>query len=156
MTLPISGQPPGGTLSFIRPVMHWKDSWRSLAPTTLRRKANLSAILAIRGRCSQIWIPGTLVRIGENSPRISEGASIFKSNMSWWGGPPGRYTRMMALLDFPWPCAPSACSNCGKVSPPKPSPPRRRNERRDRPSQKLPALDPEEIVNISKRDGWTS
>ena len=38
--------------------------------------------LAMRGKCSQISMPGTLVLIGWNSPRISAGASIFRSNMS--------------------------------------------------------------------------
>ena len=37
--------------------------------------ASLSAIFARRGNSSQISMPGTFVLIGENSPRISEGAS---------------------------------------------------------------------------------
>ncbi len=37
---------------------------------------------AIRGSISQIWIPGTLVGMGLNSPRISLGASGFRSYMS--------------------------------------------------------------------------
>jgi hypothetical protein len=39
-----------------------------------------------------------LVLMGENSPRISDGASILRSNMSWCGGPPGRKIMMMAFL----------------------------------------------------------
>src|SRR6516162_8383032 len=41
--------------------------------------ANLSMILACWGRCSLMRIPGTLVSIGLNSPRTSEGASGFRS-----------------------------------------------------------------------------
>ncbi len=52
--------------------------------------ANLSIIVAIRGKCSQIWMPGTFVSIGLNSPRNSVGASGFRSHMSMCGGPPGR------------------------------------------------------------------
>ncbi len=44
--------------------------------------ANLSIIVAIRGKSSQISIPDTFVLIGRNSPRISTGASGFISNMS--------------------------------------------------------------------------
>jgi hypothetical protein len=44
--------------------------------------ANFSIIPASRGKCSQISIPGTLVAIGRKLPRISAGASIFKSTMS--------------------------------------------------------------------------
>ncbi len=49
------------------------------------------------GKCSQISMPETLVRIGWNSPRISAGASIFKSKKSWCGGPPGRKIMMIPL-----------------------------------------------------------
>lgn len=44
--------------------------------------ANRSIIFANRGKCSQISIPGTWVEIGRNEPRISTGASIFRSYMS--------------------------------------------------------------------------
>ena len=40
---------------------------------------NLSAIFAWNGKSSQTSIPDTLVRIGENSPRYSEGAFGFMS-----------------------------------------------------------------------------
>ena len=43
---------------------------------------NLSIILASRGMCSQISMPGTLVAIGRNEPRISAGAFILRSYMS--------------------------------------------------------------------------
>ncbi len=52
--------------------------------------ANLSIIAAIFGNSSPIWMPGTLVLIGLNSPRISAGASGLRSHMSRCGGPPGR------------------------------------------------------------------
>ena len=70
--------------------MHWKASWSPLDPTIERMMANLSIIFAMRGKCSQMSMPGTFVLIGLNSPRMSTGASGFKSHMSWWGGPPGR------------------------------------------------------------------
>ena len=38
-----------------------------------RMIASLSIIFACSGRCSQIWMPGTFVVIGLNSPRISAG-----------------------------------------------------------------------------------
>ena len=58
----------------------------------LRMRQYLSAWRARRGRCSQIWIPGTFVAMGRNSPRNSGGASGFKSNVSSWLGPPKRNT----------------------------------------------------------------
>ena len=57
-----------------------------------------------------ISIPGTLVGIALNSPRISEGASILTSHMSWWGGPPGRKIMMIPLWLLFFPAACSACS----------------------------------------------
>ena len=45
-------------------------------------KLNLSAIFAMRGRCSQIWMPETLVPMAENGPRTSEGALVLMSYMS--------------------------------------------------------------------------
>src|SRR4051812_48520645 len=55
-------------------------------------------IRAVLGRCSQIWSPGSEVAIGRNSPRISAGARGFRSNMSWWLGPPSRLNRMTDLV----------------------------------------------------------
>lgn len=52
--------------------------------------ANLSATLASLGNSSQICMPGTLVLIGLNSPRISVGASGFRSHISKCEGPPGQ------------------------------------------------------------------
>ena len=46
---------------------------------------------------------GDVGAIGLNSPRISSGASIFRSNMSWCGGPPARKIMMTALCDLRMP-----------------------------------------------------
>ena len=61
--------------------------------------AHLSITAAILGKTSQIWMPATLVGIGLNSPRISTGASVLMSHMSWWGGPPPRKMLITALWD---------------------------------------------------------
>ena len=61
--------------------------------------ANLSIIEASCGSNSQISMPGTLVAMGLNSPRISTGASGFKSIRSWCGGPPDRKIMITALCD---------------------------------------------------------
>ena len=79
--------------------------------------ANLSIIAASRGSSSQISMPGTLVAIGLNSPRISAGASGLRSNMSWCGGPPGRKTMMTALCELRIPACASAARSCGKRQP---------------------------------------
>src|SRR5436309_1224129 len=44
-------------------------------------------------------MPGTVVAIGLNSPRISTGAAGFMSHMSRWLGPPLRKMRMQASAD---------------------------------------------------------
>ena len=54
-----------------------------------------------RGRCSQTCKPGTLVAMGLNSPRISGGASGFRSNVSRWLAPPVRKTMMTDFGLFP-------------------------------------------------------
>ena len=83
-----------GVVDFIGPidlgVMHWPPSWRPSEPTTLRMIASLSIIFARRGKSSQIWMPGTFVSMGRNSPRISAGAFGFGSQRSMCDGPPGR------------------------------------------------------------------
>src|SRR5437870_12341234 len=58
--------------------------------------ANLSAIVACNGNSSQMSMPGMLVRIGRNSPRISTGAFGFMSYVSIWLGPPSSQTMMTA------------------------------------------------------------
>ena len=70
-----------------------------------RTRAYWSARAARRGRCSQMCTPGTVVAIGLNSPRISGGASGFRSNVSRWLGAPVRKTR---ITDFGFRAAPSA------------------------------------------------
>ena len=49
--------------------------WLAVPCVTERTIATWSSTPASRGRCSQIWMPGTLVAMGRNSPRISAGAS---------------------------------------------------------------------------------
>ena len=53
-------------------------------------------------------MPGTDVRIAENGPRTSFGASGFRSNVSRWLGPPSSQMRMQdfALADFAVRCFP--------------------------------------------------
>src|SRR5439155_18347990 len=91
---------------------------------------------------SLICIPGTLVLIGRNSPRNSEGASGFMSYMSTWLGPP---PRQIMITDFrraseaTAPCARSR-KRSDSANPPSASPPTRRKLRRDRPSQKRSPL----------------
>ncbi len=46
------------------------------------------------GRYSEIWMPGTFVRIAANSPRVSEGASGLGSKVSMCEGPPSIQMRM--------------------------------------------------------------
>ena len=94
---------------------------------------NLSANLARRGKNSQMSIPGTLVRIGRNSPRYSAGASGFMSNMSRCGGPPLRWMLMIAFFDAG--AAPSARNSPARESPPMPVAPIRKKARLDTPSQ---------------------
>jgi hypothetical protein len=97
--------------------------------------ASLSAIFACKGISSQMSKPGTLVRMGLNSPRISTGASGFMSYMSTWLGPPGKYTKITPL-----------CGVCGEpprarrrnksasVRPPMPKAPTLKKSRRRMPS----------------------
>ncbi len=87
---PSAGQKSSVRRSMCRPVMHWYEVWPPSLPTIVRMKTNLSAICAMRGKCSQMRMPGTLVSMGLNSPRMSTGASGLRSHMSMWGGPPGR------------------------------------------------------------------
>ncbi len=71
-------------------------------------------------------MPGTLVEIGLNSPRIPSGASGFMSHMSRWLGPPFKKISTQAsarACSPPAPAAASAASNLGSDSPISPSPP---------------------------------
>src|ERR1043165_7424788 len=99
-----------------------------------RMRTYLSAILARRGKSSQISMPGTLVGMGRNSPRTSDGASGLRSHMSWWLGPPDRWTLMIAL-EVVLPSRASARRRSGRAKPPRPIAPILRKLRRAMPSQ---------------------
>src|SRR5215831_11463175 len=77
-----------------------------------------------------MWMPGTLVATGLNSPRILSGAAGFMSQVSSWLGPPCRRNRTqeraVALLRE----ASAAHSRPGSDRPKAPSPPRRSHSRR--------------------------
>src|SRR5262245_5121494 len=69
----------------------------------LRRMAACCICWANFGKCSLIWMPGTEVAIGLNSP-----ASLvpgFMSNVSFWLGPPSIQSRMHDLCLTPEPAA---------------------------------------------------
>src|SRR5438270_1822662 len=58
------------------------SEWPLLGWVKERTSAQSGLHWARRGRCSQIWMPGVLVAIGLNSPRIDCGALGFKSKLS--------------------------------------------------------------------------
>ena len=95
----------------------------------------LSMIAAVLGIISLRSIPGTLVRIGWNGPRISLGAVGFRSTMSWWGGPPGSRIMIVALWGRETPWTDSAASISRNPIPPMAKLPIDRKLRRDTPSQ---------------------
>src|SRR5262249_23757820 len=68
-----------------------------------RAVVTLSVTLAMWGRCSEIWIPLTLVSIGLKSPRIPSGASGLRSHMSIVDGPPPSQTMMTEWAFLPRP-----------------------------------------------------
>src|SRR5712692_2270002 len=92
-------------------------------------------------------MPGTLVLIGLNSPRMLAGASGLGSQMSMWLGPPCRNSM---ITDFAAPkglpllsALDSAAEafhdrNSGRLRPMSVAPPTRNNSRREYPSQVLP------------------
>src|SRR5713101_946300 len=89
-------------------------------------------------------MPGTLVLMGLNSPRILEGASGLGSQMSMWLGPPCRNSMMTDLAapkDFALDSTLAAAAEAfqdrksGRFNPNRPAPPTRINSRRDQPSQ---------------------
>ena len=92
-------------------------------------------IAAVLGIISLRSIPGTLVRIGWNGPRISLGAVGFRSTMSWWGGPPGSRIMIVALWGRETPWTDSAASISRNPIPPIARLPIDRKLRRDTPSQ---------------------
>ena len=125
-------------LSGSQPVLHWNASWRSVAPTTERITAALSIRPASCGKTSQISMPGTLVAIGLNSPRISAGASVLISHMSWCGGPPPRKMLITALCEDRVPARASARNKSARdndIRLPIERPPMRMKSRRRIPSQ---------------------
>src|SRR5262245_55062695 len=102
----------------------------------------LSAWRAERGKCSLICIPGTLVVIGLNSPRISAGASGLRSQVSCCAGPP-RMNNKMHDLAVPKPPVDGLAAahvrprnNSGKAMPAVPRLPIWRKSRREMPSHK--------------------
>ncbi len=121
--------------------MHCTASWPPVAPTIERMTTHLSMRAAISGKVSPMRMPGTFVSIGLNSPRISGGASVLMSHMSWWDGPPPRKTLMTALcrLGAATPRA-SAAASARRMSArvrfmaPKVRAPTRRKPRRETPS----------------------
>jgi hypothetical protein len=58
----------------------------------LRKTAMCCICLASFGKCSQIWMPGTLVLIGLNSP--ASAVPGFMSQVSFWLGAPDIHKRM--------------------------------------------------------------
>src|SRR5262245_18959987 len=72
----------------------------------LRRMAAWSINFANFGKCSLIWMPGTLVLIGLKVPALA--VPGFMSNVSLWLGPPAIHSRMHALGLVVWAAAPWA------------------------------------------------
>ena len=87
---------------------------------------HLSMIFALLGSRSQIWMPGTFVRIAPNAPRNSAGASGFGSQVSCWLGPP-RIHRMITDFsrDVDFPAARAACSARSRPGSESPAMPRK-------------------------------
>ena len=97
-----------------------------------RMTLSLSATFATRGNSSQKCMPGTFVRMGSNSPRISSGASGFGSKVSCCGGPP---PRKRIIQDLARPKEPDSfeswlANRSPKETPRHPSPPNRNHSRR--------------------------
>src|SRR5690348_15595118 len=65
----------------------------------LRMMAACSICRANRGKCSLIWMPGTEVGIGLNSP--ASFVPGFMSNVSFWLGPPAIHSKMHVLCLTP-------------------------------------------------------
>ena len=84
------GLKPGGNV--LRPVsmIRWPAEWSFDGCVSDRTSAHRSDRAASSGRCSQIRTPGVRVAIGWNSPRMSSGASGFRSKLSCWARPPER------------------------------------------------------------------
>src|SRR5215472_17131688 len=95
----------------------------------------------MRGKFSEISMPGTFVLIGLYGPRISAGALGFMSQVSSCEGPPTRNS-MMQFVSFCASTAPSAFSprNWVRPRPRNESEPACRKSRRRRPSQNSTGL----------------
>src|SRR5438034_8619687 len=96
-----------------------------------------SAIAASLGNELPKVTPGILVGISPVALRISAGADIFGSNVSNWLGPPwrNRKTTALSVTGLPasaggTPATPADGKSDASDSPPRPSPPTRRNSRR--------------------------
>src|SRR5262245_4576410 len=72
----------------------------------LRRMAACFISLANLGKCSLIWMPGTLVLIGLKVPALA--VPGFMSKVSLWLGPPAIHRRMHDLGLAVWAAAPCA------------------------------------------------
>lgn len=82
----------------MKPVITAYGLWLLYGCETVRISATCFIHVAIRGRCSQMGRPETLVAIEPNSPRTSGGASGLGSNMSMWLGPPNRSIKITDLI----------------------------------------------------------
>lgn len=99
-----------------------------------RNRHSLSIWAASMGKCSQTWMPGVLVAMGLNSPRISAGASGFMSHRSMWLGPPNRKMKMQERTRRGSPVGVAARSRARSrlLKPNRLKPPARNSSRRDR------------------------
>src|SRR5437667_5534355 len=109
----------------------------------------LSRCSAIIGMCSTIQVPGILVLMGLNSPRMFDGASGLGSQISMCDGPPCRKIITTLLADSQ-PRAPAYLlaapawawsrqkKKCGRLRPIMPMEPMRSSSRRVGPSQLQP------------------
>src|SRR5262245_26213184 len=99
--------------------------------------ARRSAIAASFGNVLPNVTPGMAVLISPVAERISAGAVIFGSNVSYWLGPPcrKRNTTDLSVTGLPvsdsgTPARPAEGKSDASDSPPRPSPPTRRKSRR--------------------------
>src|SRR5205823_8834457 len=103
-TEPIDGWVPTYGLRLSRwaealPACMGAGKWSVLdRQSTERMIAWRSVRAARRGKCSQMRTPGTRVAMLWNGPRISTGASDFRSQVSRWLGPPDIQIRITARL----------------------------------------------------------
>ena len=117
----------------------WSPRSFDLIPRMMARR---SIIVACRGRCSQISMPGTFVAIGRNSPRTSAGAAGFMSQLSMCDGPPRsqiqmtdlpRWVPLLACRAVPGEAIACSLNSSASVNPPSPSAPTRKMSLREMP-----------------------